>query len=373
MVHKTDLEWNASNEFRKIIHIDMDAFFAAVEQRDNPQLQGKPIAIGFNGPRGVVSTASYEARKFGVHSAMSIAKAKQLCPQLLIVPHRRNVYQDVSRDIHSIFHEYTDIIEPLSIDEAFLDVSKYSSKEKTAQEIAQEIKEKIKQQLHLTASAGVSYNKFLAKIASDFNKPDGLMIIPPEEAFDFIGKLPIEKFWGIGPKTAQQMHHIGVFNGAQLRELSLNHLKEIFGKNGKIYYEFSRGIDNRPVITSFTRKSIGCEETFTEDIHLQSTILVQLYHLVLELVHRIEISKFSGHTLTLKVKYNDFTQITKSKTQPKALKRKEAILPLAKSLLKETNLQEHPIRLLGLSISNEYSQETNLNNELLEEGWLNFE
>lgn len=251
---------------REIIHIDMDAFFASIEQRDKPELRDLPIAVGFDGPRGVVSTASYEARKYGVHSAMSIAKAKRLCPGLIIVPSDFRRYKEVSAKVHEIFSRYTDIIEPLSIDEAFLDVTD-GRNDMSAVEIAEDIRAKIHEELQLTASAGVSYNKFLAKIASDMNKPDGLYVITPEQSHEFLSALPIEKFWGVGPKTAMIMHKMGIFNGLQLRMCSLTHLTEVFGKMGKVYYDFSRGIDNRPVELVRLRKSVGCEQTFLDDLN----------------------------------------------------------------------------------------------------------
>jgi DNA polymerase-4 len=336
-----------------IIHVDMDAFFASVEQRDNPGLRGKPVAVGFDGPRGVVSTASYEARKFGVHSAMPISKAKRLCSQLIVVPSRFDIYKEVSHQIHEIFMEYTDCIEPLSIDEAFLDVTSLSVGFESVRETALEIKNKIKERTQLTASAGVSYNKFLAKIASDYNKPDGLFVIPPDKAIEFIDQLPIEDFWGVGPKTADKMHKMGIFNGAQLRGLSLKHLNDVFGKSGQIYYNFARGIDDRKVITERERKSVGCEQTFLEDISLKSTVIIELYHTVLELEERVSRAGFEGKTLTLKVKYFDFTQISRSLTCNRILKTKADILPVAKKLLNQVDFSaDKPIRLIGLSISN---------------------
>ena len=249
-------------EERKIIHIDMDAFFAAVEQRDNPELRGKPVAVGFDGPRGVVSTASYEARKYGVHSAQSIAQAKQRCPNLIIVPCRHDYYTEISHQIHQIFQKYTDLIEPISIDEAFLDVTQNKKGIELAVDIAKEIKARIKETTGLTASAGISYCKFLAKVASDYRKPDGICTIHPDKALDFIAQLPVEDFWGVGKKTLQKMHFMGIFNGGDLRKVSEEHLVEVFGKAGHIFYDFARGIDNRPVITSRVRKSVGCEQTF---------------------------------------------------------------------------------------------------------------
>ena len=357
---------------RKIIHVDMDAFFASVEQRDHPELKGKPLAVGFDGPRGVVATASYEARKFGVHSAMSMAKAKQLCPSLIIVDSDHHHYSQVSHEIHEIFREYTDLIEPISIDEAFLDVTDNKKKMESAVDLAMEIKRKIHEKTKLTASAGISYNKFLAKIASDYRKPDGLFCIPPDEALDFIAQLPIEKFWGIGPKTANRMHQMGIFNGAQLRQVSSSHLIEVFGKAGAIYYNFSRGIDDRPVIVEHERKSVGCEQTFLEDLTLRGQLIIELYHTVMELVERIEKSGFKGKTLTLKVKYSDFSQITRSTTGNQILSSKDTILPLAKSLLQSIEFSPtHPIRLLGLSVSNP-SQKEKAGPRWIE-GWLPLE
>ncbi len=336
----------------------MDAFFASVEQRDNPELRGKPIAVGFDGPRGVVSTASYEARKYGVHSAQPIARAKRLCPHLIIIPCRHEHYKEVSLQIHHIFQEYTDLIEPISIDEAFLDVTNNKKGMELAVDIAKDIKRRIREEVHLTASAGISYCKFLAKVASDYRKPDGICTIHPDKALDFIAQLPVEDFWGVGKKTLQRMHFMGIFNGADLRKVSERHLVEVFGKAGHTFYDFARGIDNRPVVTYRERKSVGCEQTFLEDISTKSTVIIELYHTVLELIDRINKSKFEGRTLTLKVKYADFTQITRSFSQDKILKKKIDILPLAKQLLKQVDYSSaHPIRLLGLSVSNATTEE----------------
>jgi len=345
-------------EERKIIHIDMDAFFAAVEQRDNPELRGKPVAVGFDGPRGVVSTASYEARKWGVHSAQSIAHAKQRCPDLIIVPCRHSYYAEISHQIHQIFQEYTDLIEPISIDEAFLDVTHNKKGIEMAVDIAKEIKVRIKEATGLTTSAGISYCKFLAKVASDYRKPDGICTIHPYKALDFIAQLPVEDFWGVGKKTLQKMHFMGIYNGADLRKVSEEHLVEVFGKAGHIFYHFARGIDERPVITYRERKSVGCEQTFLEDIYAKSAVIIELYHTVLELLERIAKSGFEGRTLTLKVKFSDFTQITRSISQEKILTKKDDILPLAKRLLQLVDYSSNrPIRLLGLSVSNATSEE----------------
>lgn len=337
---------------RKIIHIDMDAFYASVEQRDNPELRGKPIAVGHAEQRGVVSAASYEARKYGVRSAMSSIKAKQLCPQLVFVPGRMERYQEVSRQIHEIFHIYTDIIEPLSIDEAFLDVTHNKLGIPLAVDIAKEIKRKIREKLHLVASAGVSYNKFLAKVASDYRKPDGLCTIHPDQALAFIAELPIESFWGIGPVTAKKMHAIGIHKGHDLQQYSLERLKDLYGKAGELYYHFSRGIDLRPVEAVRIRKSIGCEHTLEKDITAQSSVIIELYHVTTELVERLANKEFSGNTLTLKIKFYDFTQITRSLTQKQKLHTLDEILPLAKQLLKEVDYSIRPIRLIGLTVSN---------------------
>ena len=329
----------------------MDAFFASVEQRDNPELRGKPLAVGFDGPRGVVSTASYEARPFGVHSAMPIGMAKRRCAQLIIVPPRFERYKEVSRQVDAIFHEYTDVVEPISIDEAFLDVTENKKGIALAVDIAREIKRKIRERTDLTASAGVSYNKFLAKIAADYRKPDGICTVHPDCALDFIAGLPVEDFWGVGPKTAERMHQMGIFNGAQLREVSLSHLKSVFGKAGAVYYNFARGGEERPVVTERERKSVGCEQTFLEDIRQRSKVVIELYHTVLELIGRIKRSGFEGRTLTLKVKFHDFTQVTRSMTVDHVLRTKDEILPLAKRLMGGIDYERNPIRLLGLSVS----------------------
>lgn len=338
--------------YRKIIHIDMDAFYASVEQRDNLELKGKPIAVGHAEKRGVVAAASYEARRFGVRSAMSSQKAMKLCPQLIFVHGRMEVYKEVSARIHAIFHEYTDLVEPLSLDEAFLDVTDNKKRIGLAVDIAREIKRRIREELHLVASAGVSYNKFLAKVASDYRKPDGLCTIHPDQAEEFIAKLPIEAFWGVGPVTAKKMHKLGIYNGQTLRDCSLEMLQRQFGKMGQVYHDFARGIDNRPVEPVRVRKSIGCEHTLEKDISLSSSVIIELYHVACELVERLKAKDFKGYTLTLKVKFSDFTQITRSQSASFPLCRLNEILPLAKRLLKEVDYARRPIRLLGLSVSN---------------------
>ena len=354
----------------KIIHVDMDQFFAAVEQRENPELRGKPIAVGHDAERGVVSTASYEARRYGVHSAQSIQLAKRLCPQLIIVEPHFQKYKEVSAQLHEIFHDYTDLIEPISLDEAFLDVTENKKGIELGVDIAREIKQRIREATGLTASAGVSYCKFLAKVASDWRKPDGLTVIHPDRALDFIAQLKIEKIWGIGQKTAEKMHHMGVFTGLDLRNMSLSRLTQEFGKMGQVFYDFSRGIDNRPVISEWERKSVSCEQTFESDISENAAVTIHLYHTVLELVRRIEKNNFEGRTLTLKVKfareqtqqyakYQDFHQITRSITVDHVLRTKDEILPLAKQLMQQVEFHSHPIRLLGLGVSNPGSPPSN--------------
>ena len=337
----------------KVIHVDMDQFFAAVEQRDNPELKGKPIAVGHDAERGVVSTASYEARRFGVHSAQSIQVAKRLCPQLIIVEPHFQRYKEVSAQLHEIFHDYTDLIEPISLDEAFLDVTNNKMGIELGVDIAKEIKQRIFETTGLTASAGVSYCKFLAKIASDWRKPDGLTVIHPDRALDFISQLKVEKIWGVGQKTAEKMHFMGIFTGADLRNQSQQRLTEVFGKMGQVFYNFARGIDNRPVISEWERKSVSCEQTFVKDISDQSAAIIELYHTVLELERRIAKNEFEGRTLTLKIKFQDFQQITRSITVEHILRTKDDILPLAKQLLRQVEFHSHPIRLLGLGVSNQ--------------------
>lgn len=362
-----------SMEERKIIHIDMDAFFASVEQRDRPELRGIPLAVGYDGPRGVVATASYEARSYGVRSAMSMAKAKRLCPQLTVVPGNHARYKEVSNQVHDIMHDYTDLIEPISLDEAFLDVTENKPGIPLAVDIAREIRQRIRDELHLTASAGISYNKLLAKIASDWRKPDGMTTIHPDRALDFIAQLKVEKLWGVGPRTAERMHYMGIFTGGDLRKVPLQRLTQVFGKMGCMYYDFARGIDLRPVETEWVRKSVGCERTFLEDIYKPSVVLIELYHAVEELVRRIAKSDFEGHTLTLKVKYSDFTQITRSLTVQPVLTMKDDLLPVAKRLLGEVVYSaDHPIRLLGLSVSNPTLEAMSHKVEWIE-GYLEFE
>ncbi len=330
----------------------MDAFYASVEQRDDPSLKGKPIAVGGSSQRGVVAAASYEARKFGVRSAMSSVLAKKKCPDLIFVKHRFNVYKSVSREIHNVFHEYTDLIEPLSLDEAYLDVTENKIGLPSATLIAREIKQKIKQRTELIASAGVSYNKFLAKTASDLDKPDGLSVILPEEAEAFIAKLPVHKFYGVGKVTAEKMNKVGIFVGSDLRKRTLDDLTRLFGKAGKYYFDVSRGVDNRKVNPSRERKSVSAERTFEHDLRNIDEVREVLLPIAEEVARRVEKSGFTGKTITLKVKYADFTQITRSKTHPNVVTGVNELMQDAEEFFSKEDLLKNRIRLLGIGFSN---------------------
>lgn len=336
---------------RKIIHIDMDAFFASIEQRDNPSFRGKPLVVGYPGQRGVIAAASYEARKFGVHSAMSSQLAIKKCPELIFVPPRFQAYREVSQQIRAIFLEYTDLVEPLSLDEAFLDVTENHFNMEFAMDIAQEIKNEIWKTTNLTASAGISFNKFLAKIASDFNKPNGMYVITPKRAEKFIEELKIERFFGIGKKTAEKMHKMGIFTGLDLKQKSEDFLTEHFGKSGKVYYLNSRGIDNRIVNPNKIRKSVGTEHTFSEDTDALDILQQKLEIVTSDLYKRIEKSNFKGKTVTLKIKYSDFQVISKSKTFASHVNKFELLHKIAFELLELIPL-DTKIRLVGLSIKN---------------------
>ena len=341
-----------SQPYRKIIHIDMDAFYASVEQRDNPELKGKPVIVGGESDRGVVAAASYEARKFGIHSAMPTKLARQRCADLIIVKHRFDVYTKVSRQIRGICKEYTDLIEPLSLDEAFLDVTTNKKGMPSATLIARELKNRIREETQLTASAGVSSNKFLGKIASDMEKPDGLFVIPPEKAVRFVEELDVEKFFGIGRVTARKMHELGIHKGADLKKWDKADLIRLFGKNGSYYYDIARAVDNRPVNPERIRKSIGTEYTFEKDLETDADIGVALYRIEEELMKRIRKSGRSGRTLTLKVKFSDFHQITRSLTAPNDIKEFDDLHHVSRQILHKTDLKGKKIRLLGLTVSN---------------------
>jgi DNA polymerase-4 len=337
---------------RKIIHIDMDAFFASVEQLDNPELRGKPVAVGGSGERSVVAAASYEARKFGVRSAMPSVIAKRLCPELIFVKHNFTRYTEISASIREIFSEYTDLIEPLSIDEAFLDVTTDKKNIGSATVIARKIRNEIKSKTGLTASAGVSVNKFLAKIASDINKPDGLFLIRPEDAEKFIEELSVEKFYGIGKVTAQKMHKLGIHKGADLKKWDLVSLVRNFGKAGAFFYDIVRGIDERPVEPDQERKSVGTELTYEKDLVTRFEIIAELYKLEKELMERLDHSETTGRTITLKVKFSDFRQITRSKTLQNYIRDFNTLHKEVSGIRKLLKLEGSQIRLLGLSISN---------------------
>ena len=337
---------------RKIIHIDMDAFYASVEQRDFPNLRGKCIAVGGSNSRGVVATASYEARLYGVKSAMPSVIAKRKCPKLIFVKPRFSVYKEVSHQIRKIFNEYTDLVEPLSLDEAYLDVTDNKKGIKSATQIAKEIKQKIKNTTGLTASAGISYNKFLAKIASDYNKPDGLFVVTPKMAEEFVNQLPIEKFYGIGKVTANKMSNMGIRNGVDLKKLSLEKLSKEFGRSGVYYYNIVRGIDHREVNTTHTRKSVGSENTFTNDLLNLNEIEQKIIPLKNEIWKWCIKHKTFGKTITLKIKYNDFTISSRSKTVTSPIANEKDFSQILNQLINNCYQTKKPVRLLGISISN---------------------
>ena len=338
---------------RKIVHVDMDAFYASVEQRDNPALRGRPIAVGHAEGRGVVATASYEARQYGVRSAMPSAKAKELCPHLIFVEGRMAHYKAVSKAIHEIFHRYTDIIEPISLDEAFLDVTHNKQGIALGVDVAKAIKAEIREELGLVASAGVSYNKFLAKIASDWRKPDGLCTIHPDRAIAFIDQLPIEAFWGVGPATAAKCHALGIHKASDLRAWALSDLLRHFGQSGYDFYRFVRGIDDRPVRAWRERKSVGCERTFRHDLRARHQISQVLADLVEELTKRLERAQFVGCTLTLKLRHHDFTTKTRAYTSdvPYGALDRVRLLEDAERLLAGASIPAAGIRLMGLTVS----------------------
>lgn len=327
----------------------MDAFYASIEQRDNAAFRGKPLAVGGSGERGVVAAASYEARKYGVYSAMSSRIALKKCPGIIFTPPRFHVYKEVSNQIRSIFLEYTDLVEFLSLDEAFLDVTENHKNIPYAIDVAKEIKQKILDATHLTASAGVSVNKFLAKIASDYNKPDGLYVIGPKSAEKFVEGLKIEQFFGIGKKTAQRMHEMQIYTGFDLKQKPEELLIQQFGKFGRLYYLNARGIDNRIVNPNRIRKSIGSEQTFMEDTDDPDVLKEELEKISEELFRRIDKIKFKGRTITLKIKYSDFSHTSKSRTLPDAVDDYQIVWTTAQELLDKVSLSSK-IRLIGLSI-----------------------
>jgi len=343
---------------RKIIHVDMDAFYASVEQMDNPEYKGKPIAVGGSKERGVVAAASYEARKFGVRSAMASVVAARRCPDLIFVSPRFERYKEISTQIRNIFYEYTDLVEPLSLDEAFLDVTENKIGHPSATLLAEEIRYRIYHEVGLTASAGISINKFTAKIASDINKPNGQKTIPPEDVLGFLNHLQVEKFFGVGKVTAEKMKLHGIFIGSDLKRQSLPYLQKHFGKSGTHFYNIVRGIQNSEVKPDRIRKSIAAERTFSKDLDSETYILEHLDKIAEILEERVSKSKLKGKTITLKIKYSDFTQQTRSKTVSEYLETKDDFLPIVSDLVKQSPI-ENSVRLLGISMT-----KLNVNNDV---------
>ncbi|NNF04014.1 MAG: DNA polymerase IV [Rhodothermales bacterium] len=338
---------------RKIIHVDMDAFYASVEQRDDPSLRGRPVVVGGSSSRGVVAAASYEARKFGVHSAMPSVVAARKCPGLVFVKARFDVYRDVSRQVRSIFRSVTDLVEPLSLDEAYLDVSDVVGLSRTATDVARDVKRRILEETDLTASAGVSFNKFLAKVGSGYRKPDGLTVIRPHEAEAFIRRLSIEKFHGVGPVTAGKMRDMGIHTGADLLEWSEQDLRSRFGKAGGYFFRIARARDERPVRTSRTRKSLGAERTFHADISDVPEMQDRLRDIAGTVAERAARANVEGFTVTLKIKYHDFVQTTRQTTTDSPVQDRERLYELADLLLRKApEPPGRPVRLLGITISN---------------------
>ena len=336
---------------RKIIHIDMDAFYASVEQRDNPELRGKPVAVGGSRERGVVAAASYEARKFGVHSAMPSITAKRKCPDLIFVKPRFDAYKAISLQIREIFAEYTPVIEPLSLDEAYLDVTENRKGIVSATHIAEEIRAKVRAETELTASAGVSYNKFLAKLASDHRKPDGLFVITPAMGPAFVETLPVRKFHGVGPATAKKMKRFGIETGLDLKGQTLAFLQQHFGKAGSYYYGVARGVDERPVRADRIRKSVGAENTFAEDLFTYEAARDALQDIIDKVWRHCEGSGLRGRTVTLKVKFANFRQITRSRTGQAQIGTRSELEQLGNVLLEPLFPVAKGIRLLGVSLS----------------------
>jgi DNA polymerase-4 len=337
----------------------MDAFYTSVEQRDFPELRGKPIVVGRPVARGVIAAASYEARKYGVHSAMPSVVALRKCPDLIFQPHRFDVYENVSHQIHSIFREYTDLVEPLSLDEAFLDVTVNKKNMKSATHIAMQIKERIKEVTSLTASAGVSYNKFLAKIASDVNKPDGIFVIEQHQAVDFLKKMDIAKFYGIGKVTADNLIKMGIKTGEHLYNLNPENIIKIFGKRGMFFYDIVRGIDHRRVEPYRLRKSISAENTFETDITTRFAIITELYRLEKRVFAQMEEMDVTAKTVTLKIRFGDFKTLTRSRTIGKPIDSYTTLQKISRMLINEASIDGKGIRLLGLGVSN--LQESNSN------------
>ncbi|RZS99079.1 DNA polymerase IV [Aquimarina brevivitae] len=340
-----------SKPHRKIIHVDMDAFYASVEQLDNPDLKGKPLAVGGGSKRGVVSAASYEARKYGVRSAMPGYTAQKLCPELIFVKPRFDRYKEISAKIRKIFLDYTDLVEPLSLDEAYLDVTENKKGNPSATLIAKEIRQRIFEEVGLTASAGISINKFIAKVASDYNKPNGQKTVNPEDVEAFLENLDVKKFYGVGKVTQAKMYEMGIYTGKDLKGKSEAFLTEYFGKSGAHYYRIVRGIHLSEVKPNRERKSLGAERTFSENVASEIYMLERLQNIAEELQRRLKKSKVAGRTVTLKIKYSDFTLQTRSKTLPYYISDADILLETAKELLYQEKMK-NSVRLLGLSLSN---------------------
>jgi len=337
---------------RKIIHVDMDAFYAAVEQRDFPELKGKPVIVGGQpDSRGVVATCSYEARKFGIHSAMPCSRAYQLCPQGVFVRPRFSAYKQASEDIHSVFKKFTNRIEPLSLDEAYLDVSHVDLCEGSASLMAKEIRRLIFEKTKLTASAGISYNKFLAKLASDINKPCGQFLIKPGQAENFLASFPIGKFYGVGKVTEKKMQLNGINTGADLKKKNMQELVSLFGNAAEYYYDIARGIDDREVVSYRIRKSLGAENTFAKDLDDTEEMLEQLKLLALETLDSLSRRKLKAYSITIKVKYADFKQVTRSYTGSRIVSVQKTVFELLPILLSKTEVKVKKVRLLGVSFS----------------------
>lgn len=337
---------------RKIIHIDMDAFYASVEQRDDPSLRGKPVAVGGTRERGVVAAASYEARRFGVRSAMASGLARRLCPDLLFVRPRFEVYREVSRQIHEIFAEFTDLIEPLSLDEAYLDVTSNHQGAATATEVARMIRARIKAETGLTASAGVSYNKFIAKLASDHNKPDGLCVVRPDQGLAFLAPLAVGRFHGVGPVTAARMEKLGIHTGADLRRCSREFLAQQFGKSGDYFYLAARAIDHRPVRPDRVRKSIGSENTFFHDLFAHDDLAAALRESSDTVARHAARTGKAGRTVSIKLRYADFRTLTRARTLPAPISDADSLYRTALELLAPLEPVEQGVRLLGVTLSN---------------------
>jgi len=351
---------------RKIIHVDMDAFYAAVEQRDFPELKGQPVIVGGQPDgRGVVATCSYEAREYGIHSAMPCSRAYQLCPQGVFVRPRFPAYKKASEEIHSVFKNFTDMIEPLSLDEAYLDVTHVGLFDGSASLMAEEIRKQIFQKTQLTASAGISYNKFLAKLASDVNKPCGQFLIKPGAAESFLADFPIGKFYGVGKVTEKKMQANGINTGADLKKKTMHELVSLFGNSAEYYYDIARGIDCRDVITHRVRKSLGAENTFQKDMDDFDEMLDQLKLLALENLDSLSLRDLVAYTVTVKVKYSDFKQVTRSYTSEEVVSVKNKVFELLPILLGRTDAKRRKVRLLGVSFSNLLDVNSQLSGEQL--------